>query len=157
MSIILEKGSRKHLDDCEEALVNSALGEAYFSEKGSARQAILEGIRRGTLYAALVDAVCVGFFYYIPKGAFHSFPYLHLIAIKADYRGRGIGTEMLDLLENIAFEEANKLFLVAADFNLDAKRFYERNGYRQIGVIPDLYRAGMNEYLMMKEKDIHEG
>ena len=39
-----------------------------------------------------------------------------------------------------------------ADFNPEAKRFYEKNGYRQVGEIPGLYREGITEYIMMKEK-----
>ena len=31
-----------------------------------------------------------------------------------------------------------------------AKLFYEKQGYKQVGTIPNLYRKGINEYLMMK-------
>ena len=94
---------------------------------------------------------CVGFTYIIPKGAFHSFPYLHIIAVKEEYRNRGIGKALLDYSERIAYEMADKFFLVVADYNPDAKRFYERNGYRQVGVIPNLYRPGVTEYMMEKD------
>ena len=102
------------------------------------------------MYVALIGEECVGFTYIIPKGAFHSFPYLHIIAIKEEYRGRGIGKALLDYSERIALEMADKLFLVVADYNPDAKRFYERNGYQQVGEIPNLYRSGITEYLMAK-------
>lgn len=153
MNIVIEKGSMEYLNDCEEALLHSALGENYFSIEGSAKDAILEGLHQGNLYAAFADGECAGFFYLIPKGAFHSFPYLHIIAVKEKYRGKGIGTALLGYLEELAFETANKIFLVVADFNPDAKRFYEANGYRQAGEIPGLYRPGITEYLMMKEKE----
>ena len=52
--------------------------------------------------------------------------------------------------ERIASEMANMFFLVVADYNPDAKRFYERNGYQQVGEIPNLYRQGITEYLMVK-------
>jgi len=44
------------------------------------------------------------------------------------------------------------VFLVVADFNPEAKRLYEHLGYRQVGEIPGLYKAGVTEYLMMKER-----
>ena len=53
--------------------------------------------------------------------------------------------------ENIAYEMADKLFLVVADYNPAAKRFYERNGYQQVGGISNLYRPGVTEYLMVKD------
>ncbi len=149
-AITFAKGNERHLKDCRDALCRSTLGEKYFSAPGSAENAILEGIRQGNLYAALIGEACVGFTYIIPKGAFHSFPYLHIIAIKEETRGQGVGKALLDHSERIASEMADKLFLVVADFNPDAKRFYERNGYQQVGEIPNLYRPGITEYLMAK-------
>ena len=149
--ITFSKANELHLKDCRDALCQSTLGERYFSSPGSAEDAILEGIRQENLYVAFIGEECVGFTYIIPKGAFHSFPYLHIIAVKEEYRNRGIGKALLDYSERIAHEMADKFFLVVADYNPDAKRFYERNGYRQVGVIPNLYRPGVTEYMMEKD------
>ena len=86
-----------------------------------------------------------------PGERFTVSPYLHIIAIKEEYRGKGIGKALLDYSEKIACEMADRLFLVVADFNPDAKRFYERNGYQQVGKIPNLYRPGVTEYVMAKD------
>lgn len=153
MNITIVKGSMEYLKDCEAALAKSTLGEKYFAREGSARDAVLEGLENDGLYVALLDNACVGFFYLIPKGSFHSFPYLHIIAVKEECRGLGVGKILMDYAERIAFESANKIFLVVADFNPDGKKFYERNGYRQVGEIPDLYRPGIAECIMMKERE----
>lgn len=152
MDITIEKGCIEYLSDCEESLVNSELGKRYFTEKGSAAKAILEGLESGNLFIALANSLCVGFMWFIPNGAFHAFPYLHIISIKEAYRGKGIGERMINFYEKIV--DSEKLFLVVADFNPQAKRFYEKMGYRQVGVIPHLYRKGITEYLMMKERSI---
>ena len=89
-AITFAKGNEEHLKD---ALCQSKLGEKYFSSPGSVENAILEGIRQGNLYVAFIGEECVGFTYIIPKGAFHSFPYLHIIAVKEEYRDRGIGKD----------------------------------------------------------------
>ena len=149
-TISFAEGNEQHLKDCMDALCRSVLGEKYFSSPGSAENAILEGLFQGNLYVALIGEECVGFTYIIPKGAFHSFPYLHIIAIKEEYRGQGVGKALLDYSEWIASEVADKIFLVVADYNSEAKRFYERNGYQQVGEIPNLYRPGITEYLMAK-------
>ncbi len=154
MDIKIEKGSLKYLSDCEKALLNSELGRKYFEHEGSGRRAILEGLEQGNLYVAINNNECVGFMFYIPKGIFHSFPLLHLISVKEEYRNKGIGKKLMAFLENLAFENASKIFFVVADFNPDAKRFYEKLGYRKVGEIPSLYRKGINEYLMMKEKEM---
>ena len=64
---------------------------------------------------------------------------------------RGIGKALLDYSENIVCETADKLFLVVADYNPAAKRFYERNGYQQVREISNLYRSGVTESLMVKD------
>ena len=93
--ITFAKGNEQHLKDCRAALCQSTLGERCFSSPGSAEIAILEGIRQKDLYVAFIGEECVGFTYIIPKGAFHSFPYLHIIAVKEEYRNRGIGKTLL--------------------------------------------------------------
>jgi ribosomal protein S18 acetylase RimI-like enzyme len=150
LKIDIIKGKREHLKDCEEALLKSTLGEHYFQSEGSAYKAIEEGLAQGNLYVAIVKDICVGFMFYITNGAFHSYPYLHLIVVKEEYRGKGIGKQLVGYFEKIS--DRDKFFLVVADFNPNAKRFYESIGYRQVGEIPGLYREGITEYIMMKEK-----
>ncbi len=151
-NIRIEKGTIEFLNDCKEALIHSELGRVYFENGNGVEEAIREGLEQDSLYVALIDGACAGFIFYIPKGAFHAFSYLHLVAIKPEYRGNGIGTKLITFLEELVFEKGNKLFLVVADFNPEAKKLYERLGYTKVGEIPSLYREGVNEHLMMKEK-----
>jgi ribosomal protein S18 acetylase RimI-like enzyme len=154
MDPTIVRGSIVYLDDCEAALVDSELGKRYFSEAGSARRALEEGFAREEIYIACDESrECVGFIWFIMNGAFHSFPYLHIVAVKAEHRGRGIGKKLLDFFEARCFATHAKVFMVVADFNPDAKRLYERLGYVQVGSIPGLYRPGITEYLMMKAKE----
>lgn len=153
MDLKIIKGNIDHLDDCEDALVNSELGKRYFSEKGSARKSLEEGFGRNEIYIAADSDNCKGFIWVISNGIFHSFPYIHIVAVKSENRSQGIGEALLRFVENEYFTKYSKLFLVVADFNPAAKRLYERLGYIEIGEIPDLYRTGISECLMMKRKD----
>ncbi|HEX3078087.1 MAG TPA: N-acetyltransferase [Lachnospiraceae bacterium] len=154
MNINVIKGSIEYIDDCEEAIVDSELGKQYFQTSGSARRALEEGFSNDKIYVAVDnDNACYGFIWIIKKGIFHSFPYIHIIAVKKDFRGQGLGKVLLQFAEKLCFEESSKLFLVVADFNLNAKRLYERIGYSEVGEIPSLYRDGITEYLMMKSKE----
>ena len=58
-AIKFAKGNEQHLKDCKDALCQSKLGEKYFSSPGSAENAILEGIRQGYLYVALIGEACI--------------------------------------------------------------------------------------------------
>lgn len=154
MEITITKGSMDYINDCEDALSKSELGTRYFSKKGSARKALEEGFEKGEIYVALdIYQNCKGFIWFIPNGIFHSFPYLHIIAVKQESRNNGIGKKLLQFFEDVCFKDNAKLFLVVADFNPDARMLYERTGYIEVGAMPGLYREGITEHLMMKSRE----
>ena len=151
--ITINQAETHNLIDCQTALLKSRLGEEYFTDEDVALSVLSEGIAAGEIFVATDDTnQCVGFIWYIQEGAFHGFPYLHIIAVKEALRGKGIGQQLLAYFEKRVFTDYDKVFLVVADFNPSAKRLYERLGYRQVGAIPNLYKEGVTEYLMMKEK-----
>ncbi len=153
MQIVITKANKKHLEDCKSALLNSKLGQEYFPTEQKAIAAITEGITKEEMFVALNEMEeCTGFIWFILSGAFHSFPYLHIIAVREEFRGLGIGKKLLSFFEEMVFPNSSKVFLVVADFNPGAKRLYENLGYQQVGVLPNLYKEGITEYLMMKEK-----
>jgi len=151
MEISIVKAEEKHSIDCINALQKSELGRVYFSQENAAVQAINEGITKGEIFVAVnKECICVGFIWFITNGAFHSFPYLHIIAVKEEFRNLGIGRKLLQHFEEANFKKYSKLFLVVADFNPEAKRLYQSSGYKEVGIIPNLYRSGISECLMMK-------
>lgn len=154
MELNICKGNIEYISDCEVALANSELGRRYFSMPGSARKAIEEGFQKEEIYVAIdQNGNCCGFLWIIFNGIFHSFPYIHILAVREEMRGLGIGKKLLRFAEDLCFQTTSKIFLVVADFNPDAKRLYERVGYIEVGVIPSLYRQGIDECLMMKAKN----
>ena len=147
------KGNMDFINECEDALVNSLLGKKYFSKEGSARKTLEEGFSKGEIYVAIDnDNNCKGFVWVILDGIFHSWPYIHIITVKSEYRGQGVGKMLLKFVEDVVFKDYKKLFLVVSDFNPDARRLYESIGYTEIGEIPNLYTNGITECLMMKLK-----
>ena len=153
MEIKFVEGSGKHIPECANALKHSKLGEIYFEIEDSAITEISAFVELNTLLVAIDENQnFIGFVCYILNGAFHSFPYLHIITIAEKERNKGYGTKVMDLFEKQMFMKHSKIFLVVADFNPSAKAFYENRGYKQVGAIPDLYRTNIVEYLMMKER-----
>src|SRR5437899_9092327 len=61
--------------------------------------------------------------------------YLELFAIAVSAQGRGYGRALLAHLERVVFQRAKNLFVCASDFTHQARRFYERDGYQEIGPI----------------------
>lgn len=136
-------------------MVNSELGREYFPENGRARKALEEGFNQNDIYVAIDNKNnCKGFVWVIEDGIFHGHPYVHVIAVKSENRGQGIGKKLLKFIEDAYREEDSKLFLVVSDFNPTAKRLYKAMGYSVIGYIPDLYKQGITECLMMNSKEM---
>jgi len=152
MDINIIKAENRHLIDCEAALLKSELGRVYFAEEDKAIKDLSEGISKGEIFVAInKEDICLGFVWAILNGAFHSFPYLHIIAVKEEFRNLGIGKKLLKHFEKVTCKTYSKLFLVVAEFNPKAKQLYQGIGYTEVGIIPNLYKTGVTECLMMKE------
>lgn len=78
--------------------------------------------------------------------------YIQTICVAADTRGAGIGRLLMEHAESRIFRESPNVFLFVSDFNAPARAFYEKLGYRQVGVLPDFLIAGRSELLMRKSR-----
>ena len=95
------------------------------------------------LVTADTDMLCCGFAWAIPKGAFGRSAYLRLIGVQSDAARAGIGSRLLEYVEQAVAPHSRELFLLVSDFNHEAQRFYQRHGYAQVGaidgyVVPDV-------------------
>lgn len=148
--IKIEKAKKDNLQDCVESLYASELTSSYFQTEEYTKAWVNEGLERDEIYIAIKDAMVIGFMRIDLLGAFAKFPLLRVIAVKDVYRNRGYGKEMLHYYEKISFEVADKLFLLVSEFNGNAKRLYSRLDYKEVGLIPGLYKKEYSEHLMMK-------
>ena len=58
--------------------------------------------------------------------------YVNVLATLPDLRGKGYGSKLLELAEQIASnEDLDSMSLIVADNNSNARRLYERHGYTQ--------------------------
>ena len=154
MNIHIKPADMKYIDSCIEILQNSDLGKTYFRDREKAADMLTYAVEQKNVYAALDEnEKCLGFIYYLKNGVFGSCPYLHIIAVKEECRGRGIGTQLIKYFEDNASDFSSaKYFLTVDDFNPRAKKLYEDLGYRCVGELPDLYKEGINCFLMMKRR-----
>jgi len=92
----------------------------------------------------------VGFAWYSRKGAFARSPYLKQIGIHPNMTGMGIGGQLLTHVEDECKQFADQLFLLVSDFNTNAQKFYQRQGYEHIGTIPNYVLPDVAELLYHK-------
>lgn len=79
--------------------------------------------------------------------------YIELLGLIEAYRGRGIGTQLLKWAETEARHQGNNLWLVTSAFNQQAIQFYQRHGFKQVGIIEGLVHPDYNEILFRKRLD----
>ena len=101
------------------------------------------------LLIAHVDGEPAGFLFLRPRG-FAGSPYIASIGVAAAHRGRGVGSEMLRHAETRYAPTARHIFLCVSSFNADARRLYERVGYKHVGTLPDYLIDGASELIMHK-------
>jgi ribosomal protein S18 acetylase RimI-like enzyme len=76
-------------------------------------------------------------------------PYIASIAVAAEMRGRGIGSELLRFAEKLFAGRAH-LFLLVSSFNLKAQQLYVRRGYERVGELKDYCVPGHSELIFHK-------
>lgn len=96
------------------------------------------------------DLQACGLAWCMPRGMFGRSPYLRLLAVRAGLSGGGIGSALLQALEERLIGQHNWLFLLVTEDNVAAQRFYARHGYGQIGAISGYVLPEVVECLFAK-------
>lgn len=127
------------------------LWQHYDYSAARAAQGLERALAQGDL---LLTADCdgkpaCGLAWCIPRGAFGRSMYLRLLGVQPDCHGAGLGAALLDAAEQHA-AAARDMILLVSDFNHDAQRFYERQGYRQVGALPGYVLPDVTELIYRK-------
>jgi ribosomal protein S18 acetylase RimI-like enzyme len=100
------------------------------------------------LYVARLDEQVVGCLLLEMRGQLNGF--IRAICVDSDFRGRSIGTKMIDMIERRVFKASPNLFIMVSSFNFGAKKLYERLGFKEVGVLKDYVVKGSDELLLRK-------
>jgi ribosomal protein S18 acetylase RimI-like enzyme len=120
--------------------------ELYFSEKQCR-----ENLSSPTLnlHLAELEGRLVGFVATRATGM-EGEPLLEYICVAPHYRGRGIGTSMLEFVEKKLYPNADNIYLFVSDINPRAIALYERVGYEEVGKLANYNVWGQTEFIYRK-------
>lgn len=104
----------------------------------------LPGIIR---YKALWNGELVGFVAGEKERHKHT-GWIATVAVHPDYRGRGIGSVLMDMCEQTI--QMPRVRLTVREFNETAIRLYGRNGYKVVARWPHYYSGGIAGVVMEK-------
>ena len=99
-------------------------------------------------YVAMSDGEVVGFILISMRGSFTG--YIKSIAVREDWRGRGLGSELLAFAEKRILRDSPNVFICVSSFNSRARGLYERLGYETVGELRDFIVRGYDEILLRK-------
>jgi diamine N-acetyltransferase len=77
-------------------------------------------------------------------------PYIELLGVFPDYRGKGLGKQVLAWVETEARRESRNLWVLTSSFNHQALSFYQSLGFYPIGPIQGLVSPEYDEILLRK-------
>lgn len=97
------------------------------------------------------DNIVIGYI----SGVIRSDGYGHIVSICVHpmYRGRGIGTKLIDIIERIFIKVFNicRYRLEVRVSNVEAISFYTKLGYNIIDRMPSYYPDGEDAHIMIKD------
>jgi ribosomal protein S18 acetylase RimI-like enzyme len=76
--------------------------------------------------------------------------YIELLGVADWARGNGLGRLLLAHVEAAVFPRTKNLFACVSDFNDQARHFYKKQGYQEIGPMPNFLIPGSAEILLRK-------
>lgn len=158
MKMAIERVSAEELNQCSDILFVPEIGQLYFPKKEMLQEELEKSMDWDCVYAdKSPDGETIqGVIWYQREGLFHSFPYLHMIAVRSDCRHQGIGNRLMEFFEQDSLRGGKnkmrtKAFLLVSDFNSNAQKFYLSRGYEEMGRLDSLFRKGVAEKLLMKQ------
>jgi ribosomal protein S18 acetylase RimI-like enzyme len=153
MEINIQLAKKGQARDCLLCVKDSDLWNEYFKSNTSHELILEDMISEKQIYVVPnKDGRCIGFMGIINNGCFRIFSYLAILAVKKKYRNKGIGKALVKKFEDIGFKREERIFILVSDFNQSAQKFYRKLGYKKVGNIPDLYKTGVSENLLVKYK-----
>lgn len=148
---MIEEAKLSHITEISECLSSSKLKDHYFNEPNYIKDFLTDSINKGELYIYKNEYnEILAFMRLDSVGMLSKFPLLRCIGVKPAYRSKGIGKKLLRHFECISQNNSDKVFLCVSDFNEKAKKLYMESGYQEVGYIKNLYKPGINEYIMCK-------
>ncbi len=148
--------TRSMVPTCAQFIFDTSFGKNYYPTQGFLEHELKRGIDEDDCWIAIASDQIVGLVWFQRKGAFHSYPYLHLIFVRQNCQGRGVGHALMDFFEREILHDGSrklmciKAFLVVNSNNHSALSMYENRGYERIAQIDGLFRPKLNEILMAK-------
>ncbi len=151
-AVMLRNLEVKDIASVAEFVAATPLWQRYGVTANSFANRLTSGLNSGArIIIAERDSEILGFVWVAEKGAFARDLYIPLIGVHPTKRSHGVGALLLQHVENKMFDSPRDVFLLVSDFNEGAKHFYQKNGYAEVGRLPNYVLEGVSELIYWKK------
>jgi ribosomal protein S18 acetylase RimI-like enzyme len=137
---------------CADIIASAPVWKRYGVTVETAANRLTNAIQTDAIILVADDDTgrAIGLVWVVLRGAFDISCYIRWLAVASTLRGGGIGEKLLIAAEERSQTISRDLFLLCADFNVDAQRFYERHGYSRVGALENYVIPGVAEIIYRK-------
>jgi ribosomal-protein-alanine N-acetyltransferase len=100
------------------------------------------------VYIAEYEHEIAGFVIIQTGGTFKG--YIQTLCVAEAYRGKGLGTKILQFCEERILQMSPNIFICVSSFNKGAIKLYDAFGFVLVGELPNFVKQGFTELLMRK-------
>jgi len=148
MEIKIREATKSDLDILARLISEDIAWKRYGIDYHVALQLI--SMAEDKFYVAENEQDIIGFCALRLNGVGNIGAYIRMIVVAEPFRGQGVGKRLLDNVWKITIEHIPNIFLVCSTDNVRAQKFYEREGFKKVGVLEGLVVPGHNEILYWK-------
>ena len=153
MEIKIEVAKRERLEEYYEIFEDSALADHYFRGTNLIHEWIDDfvGDDRKEIFIAYTTAgEAIGLIHFTMDGMC-GFPHCFLLGVKKQYRGMGIGQQLLNFFFKVVEStDLPNMYIMTSTFNVRAFRLYQKMGFKKVGIIPGFILKDVNEYFLIR-------
>ncbi len=143
---IRRPGRRADAEICARMMANSEPWITLRRDYDASLKILIDPSRE--VYLAMVGDEIVGFTILTMHGAFVG--YIQSVCVAPQWRGKGIGSELMDYVEKRILSETPNIFICVSSFNERVQKLYERRGYKVVGELKNWIVPDHSEILLRK-------
>jgi [ribosomal protein S18]-alanine N-acetyltransferase len=147
-SIAIKRIERRHAEACAAIMATSEPWVTLGRDHAASLGILLDDAKEVYVAVANGSDQPMGFVILDMRGAFAG--YIQTVAVREDWRGRGLGSALIAHAEERILRDSPNVFLCVSSFNTRARTLYERLGYEVVGELRDHFVRGHSEWLLRK-------
>lgn len=148
-NVLMCKAEQEDIYSCADIISKEHAWQVYGFDVKKSMQ-VLETME-DVIYIARMNGKVAGFITLRINGVGNIGAYVRMIAVKCEYRNKGVGKTMVDYIQHVAHDSGmDNIFLICSTDNPKGENFYLNNKFIKVGILQSLVVEGHDEILFRR-------